>query len=205
MAVNRAGVAQEVVTPYALQQVFAREYQSRIAGQTPDNFDLLGRAGHDLAVQLYGERRHIDLQIFYAQFGILLFVALLVYAAQYGLYARHDLAGGEGLGYVVVCAQFQTQQLVDLFALCGQHYYGRGHVAANLAADGQTVGLGHHYVQHDHVGVQRLGFFDGFLAVVGGYYVIAFLAKIYVERLMNVGIIVGDKHTVARACIFHNV
>ena len=204
MAVHGAGVAEEIVAPDALQQVFTGKDHAGVVGQRPQNFDLLGRAGHELAVELDGEGAHVDVEIFHHQMRSLARVLQFVHAAQHGLDARQHLAGAEGLGDVVVRAQFQAEQLVKLLALGGEHDDGQVGLLADLAADHEAVHLRHHDVQKHDV---RPGFahvVDGLLPVVGGDHLIAFAAKIGVERLVDVDVVVRHQYPVSSPIFFHS-
>jgi len=76
-------------------------------------------------------------------------------AAQHGVDARHQFARIERLGQVVVGAQFQTDDAVDLVALGGQHDDGEIPaflvLRAQAAANRQAVLARHHQVEHDEV------------------------------------------------------
>ena len=81
-------------------------------------------------------------------------------AAQHGLDAGDEFARAEGLGDVVVGAEFETEDAVGFAALCGQENYGdRGEARglANGAADFQTVFAGDHDVENEERGALAFG------------------------------------------------
>ncbi len=98
--------------------------------------------------------------------------------AQHGLQAGDQLPGGEGLGNVVISADFQSLDLVILLALGGEH--DDGDVAGQLVTfqaprQLDAAGARKHPVQQDEIGtrvddggVGLLGVFR-FQAVVSGH------------------------------------
>ncbi|SPF49561.1 hypothetical protein SBA4_4090016 [Candidatus Sulfopaludibacter sp. SbA4] len=84
-----------------------------------------------------------------------------------GLHARDQLARAEGLGHVVVAADFEAQHAVHLVRSRGEKQdrgpaqHGR---LADQPAQLEAVYLGKHDVQQDEV---RLGLFQGFESALG--------------------------------------
>jgi hypothetical protein len=68
-------------------------------------------------------------------------------AAQDRAQARGDLARIARLGYVVVGAQFQAEDAVEVFAQRGEHEHRQGVFAAQLAQQVQSRAAGQHHVQ----------------------------------------------------------
>ena len=72
-------------------------------------------------------------------------------APQRRLHARAELAHRERLGDVVVGAQLEPEDLVDLLGLGGEHDDRDRGAGAQPAAHLEAVHLGQHHVQHDEV------------------------------------------------------
>ena len=118
-------------------------------------------------------------------------------AAQHGMNARQQLARVEGLGQVVVGADFEADDAVNVFAFGRQHDDGRAVVrCAQAPADGQAVFAGHHQVQHDqvygvaqHDAVQRLAVFgqDDFKTL---------LSEIAAQQVADTGVVVKNQDLV---------
>ena len=82
-------------------------------------------------------------------------------AAQHGVDAGQQLARVEGLGQVVVGADLEADDAVDVLALGGEHDDRRAVVGgAQAPADRQAVLAGQHQVEHDQV--------DGLAQSAGG-------------------------------------
>ena len=75
-----------------------------------------------------------------------------------GLHPGNHLAGAEGLGDVVVRAQAQTADLVNVLLLGGYHDNGGIFYFPYLFTDFKTVGAGEHEVQNKQIKflIQRL-------------------------------------------------
>src|SRR6185295_15588660 len=71
--------------------------------------------------------------------------------AQHGADAREQLARAEGFGEVVVGAQFQAGDPVDLLALAGQHDDRQARAAAQRARERKTVFAGQLDVEHHEI------------------------------------------------------
>ena len=79
--------------------------------------------------------------------------------------AGHDLAGGEGLDHIVVAAQLDPQHAVDLVVAAGQEQDRGVALAAQSAADFQSVHARHGDIQHDQVGRMGGGLCQCLLAI----------------------------------------
>ncbi len=78
-------------------------------------------------------------------------------AAQQGAQARRQFADAERLDEIVIGTAIQSQDaVVYLVARC-EHDDRHVRHRAQAAADRETVELGQHHVEHDHVGAQALG------------------------------------------------
>jgi hypothetical protein len=75
-----------------------------------------------------------------------------VRAAKDGLYARKEFADGEGLGDVIVGAEFEAHDFIDLLATRGEHDDGnRRAFGLELLANVQAAHARHHHVENDEV------------------------------------------------------
>ena len=101
--------------------------------------------------------------------------------------------GAEGLDDIVVRAQFQAEDAVDLFALGREHDDGDGTGLANGAANVDAGHARHHQIQHHHVRVQAFHHFQGLLSVVCGLVLIPFRTEVQPQRLMHHRIVVADQ------------
>ena len=72
-------------------------------------------------------------------------------AAQRRLHAAAELAQRERLGDVVVGAELEAEDLVDLLGLRGEHDDRHGAARAQAPAHLEAVEPGHHHVEHDEV------------------------------------------------------
>ena len=88
--------------------------------------------------------------------------------AQVGLDARHQLARGERLGDVVVGAQLQAEDLVELLAARRQHDDRDVALGADALADLEPVEPGQHQVEHHQVDRLAVDHLEGVVAARGG-------------------------------------
>ena len=112
---------------------------------------------------------------------------------QHRLNARHQFAGIEGLGQVVVGADFEPDDAVDVVALGGKH--DDGHVvvaAAQPPADGKPVLSRQHQVEHHQI-VALAGELAIHVVAVGyGAHAEALLGEIAVEQIAQARVVIDD-------------
>ena len=115
--------------------------------------------------------------------------------------AGHEFARVEGLGQIVVGAEFEADDAIDLVALGCQHD-DRGLVlgAAQAPADGKAVLARQHEVEHDEVVelarqrlVHRFGAVDGLGCE-------ALLREVALEELAQAQVVVDDENLVFAGC-----
>ena len=198
MRIDRARFTRKIVPPYAREQLLAREHLAGVGREHVQDLDLLGRADDRLAAQRDGIALEIDGQ---AVVGDDAAVALwlLARAAQHRLDARHDLARAEGLDDVIVRAQLEPDDAVDLLALCGEHQDGELRALADLAAHLDAGHLGHHDVEHAQHDLRR----DGgkrLLAVVCVHGLKPLRLEIDAKRLMDDLVVVRDQDLLCHIC-----
>src|SRR5688572_31589512 len=113
--VDRARLAQEIKAPYQVEQLLAGEHPPLVFGQRVQQVERLGAQSgwstrdRDLAPRgVDGDvAGMLSARLVRARAG-------WAAAAQDGLDARHQLAWVEGLGEVVVGAQLEADDLVDV-------------------------------------------------------------------------------------------
>jgi hypothetical protein len=109
------------------------------------------------------------------------------------VHAGQQFARVEGLAQVVVGADFEADDAVDVLALGGEHD-DRGAVVgrAQAAADRQAVLAGHHQVEHDQV--DRVAQQDAIerLAVLGHDHFEPFLRQVAAQQVADAGVVVDD-------------
>src|SRR5262245_40652516 len=87
-------------------------------------------------------------------------------STQDGVDSRQQLSGVEGLGQVVVGADFQTDDAVDIVAARGQHDDGHLRLRSKPSQDFDAVHLRHHHVQNDEGKVAAERLLESVLAVM---------------------------------------
>ena len=118
-------------------------------------------------------------------------------AAKHRVDARQQFARVEGLGEIVVGADFQADDAVNVLALGGQHDDGRTVIGGpQTAANRQTVFARHHQIEHDQV--NRVAQHDSVqrLAVFGQYDLEAFLGQVTTQQVTNAGVVIKDENLV---------
>ncbi|MNO52234.1 hypothetical protein D3C76_426500 [compost metagenome] len=119
-------------------------------------------------------------------------------AAQHGVDACQQFAGGEGLDQVVVGAHFQADDTVGFIVARGEHQYRGGLVfaRAQLAAEHQAIVAGHHDVQHDQV--HRRGFEEAaHLPAIGhDRGAQAVFLQVVAHQLAYLAVIVNDENVI---------
>src|SRR5262249_13392224 len=141
------------VSPERTEQHLSRKDAARLRSEGPEQLELDVSQLHRLSVELDGPFGGIDPQI--ARFDYLP-VALKAIAgerraAQQRADTAPELTNREGLGDVVVRAQLEAENLVELFTASGQHDDRHVAAGAEAAADLETVDLRQHQVEHDKV------------------------------------------------------
>ena len=113
--------------------------------------------------------------------------------AQHRLDARHQLARAERLGQVVVGADREADDLVDLLGAGGQHQDVGVRELADPPADLQAVDAGQHQVEDDQVRARVAGQREGGRAVAGRQDVVAVAFEVALDELDQVLLVVDDE------------
>ncbi len=117
-------------------------------------------------------------------------------APQHRTDPRQQLAGVEGLGEVVVRADFEANDLVDIFALGGEHDDGQARPLrrrADLAAHVETVHAGQHQVEQDDVGTALSERHEAARPVARGRDVDLVLAEVLRQEGAQAGVVVDEE------------
>ena len=194
--VDRPGLAREVGAPDVLEQAVAGEDDARIAGEGGEEVEL-ARAQVELALADGGlPPTRVDPQR----------------AHLHGpAAARHDVGPPqdrldpgderprvERLGHVVVGAELEADDRVDVVVAGGEHEDRRVAAPPELAADLEAVDLGEHQVEDDEVGlvagVQR----ESLLAVRGADDRVALLLQVQAKEVDDVALVVDDEDRLHR-------
>ena len=131
-------------------------------------------------------------------------LALALGAAEDGLDAGDQLARVEGLRHVVIGADLEADDAVDVVAAGGEDDDGDVAGLAELLADGEAVHLGHHDVEDDEVRADGLGLLERLLAVVGGFDAEALVVQVEAGKLNDVLLVIdnedGSRHAYQPSC-----
>ena len=194
MHVHRAQVAQIVVLPDGFQKVFAAENLAAVADEQLKQIEFLRREvdllladGHRAVVQ-------VDAHVAHRQNRLSAFLLHHRGAAEDGLDAALDLEDVERLGHIIVRAVFETQNLVHVLALGGEHDDRHRGFFADALAHLNAVYLGQHDVQKHKIIAPGEKFVQRFLAVHCGIRFIIILFKGIFESLHDQRFVVYDQY-----------
>src|SRR5918994_93375 len=152
MDVDRPRIAVGGVSPDALEQHRTAEYPPWRARKRRQDLELDVRKPHGLAAHLDEPLLEVDPQLTRLDRLLeLLFGVSERGAPQHRLDAAAELAHRERLRDVVVGAELEAEDLVDLLGLGREHDDRHRAARADLAAHVEAVHLGHHHVEHDEV------------------------------------------------------
>src|SRR5690348_3543450 len=155
--VHRLAVARELMTPHVLEQRVARVHATGVGEQVGQEVELPLRqldvavVHHDPARGAVDRERAEDVPLGHR----LRLVCIRRSTAHHRVDAGQHLAHGKGLGDVVVCAELEADDLVDLRVLGGDH---DDRHAARLAKGPAEVEAAHawkHQVEQDQVRPRR--------------------------------------------------
>jgi len=120
--------------------------------------------------------------------------------AQQRFHACHQFQHREGLGQVIVCAQFQAENAVHFTgARTGDDDRRVARHRTGALADLQAVHTGQHQVQHQRA--PRLRLQQGQALVAGGGMgdLIAFIAQVHAQQVGDVDIVFDDQDALGTA------
>ncbi len=176
MHIQCLGVAHVVGAPDPVDELPAGEHAPGIAQQHFQQFKLLQRKGHGLAVNGHNVPLHIhpDRAGMHRRGDQFLGFAL---PAQHGADARDELAGGIRLRDVVVGAELKPDHLVNFRILRRQHDDGHGGALAQVLAHLGAAHARQLQVQQHQVGAAAFKHNQGVQPVVRDLHLISLPAQ----------------------------
>jgi len=123
--------------------------------------------------------------------------------AQRRLHPRAELSHGERLGDVVVGAELEADDLVDLLRLGGEHDDRDRAARPQPATDLEAVHPGHHHVEHDEVEPLLAEAGERLTAVRGTHDLVAVLLQRVAQQRLDGLLVVGQQD--AQGAIGHGV
>ena len=139
----------------------------RILRQEGEQVELLRRELRLFPVDPHAPRGLVDLDA--ADFDDVVLVDICadeaIISGQMRLHPRHQLTRRERLRDVIVCAQSQTANLVDVILLGRDHQDGGVEPLADLAADVEAVHSRQHQVEDEEIVVAVEGLVEAFVTV----------------------------------------
>ena len=194
-----AGVAGEGVAPDVFEELFGGVDAFAVAHEEFEEVEFPGLEANGLVAQGdlaggagEGEFAGLDGVAGWGV-GVADFFLEQLTAAQHGLDAGDEFAHGEGLGHVVVSADFEADDAVDFVVAGGEHQDGDGAAAADLAADVEAVHAGEHEVEHQEVGLVGEGEFEAAFAVGGGFDLVALAAEVVGDGAGEAFLVLDDQ------------
>ncbi len=146
MGIDGAGVAEVIVVPDAVKNLFPGEGDALIFHKVGQKLKLFETKLDGLAVN--GDRMGslVDDDAFVFQ---ALIVIALAGAAKDRFHSGHQGLRGKRLGHIFIYPQVKALQLIPLIGLGGEHDDGHLGISAHLFADLPSVHFRHHNVQND--------------------------------------------------------
>ncbi len=169
-----------------------------MAHECRQQVEFLGAQRHGLAGNVNLAPRRVEADVAHLEHAVRVDRALG--APQHRFDAGDELARVERLGHVVVGAQFEADDLVDVVVARGEHDHGDARALAQLAADGESVHLRHHDVEYDEVRVGRARLLQRLLAVERLNHIEALVAEVEASELDDVSLVVDYKD-----CVRHSL
>ena len=116
-------------------------------------------------------------------------------SAQHGAHPAYQLLRAERLGDVIVGAQLQAEDAVDLLAACGQHDDRRVRGGAQPAGDLQPVDFGQHEVKHHQVEALARQQVQRCLTILRGRHLKAGSLQIEADDLSDAGLVIDHQNS----------
>ena len=155
MDIYGAGVANVLVSPNLIQQLFSGKYVIGRGSQKIQELQFLWRHIHIFTHVHHGIIGEVDGKVgIFHTLIIRIFGSCIhrLVAAQYRLGASYKLLGVEGLFNIIISAQLQSQYLVENFTLGGEHDNGNGIFCPYLTAYLITIHSRKHNIQQYQIG-----------------------------------------------------
>jgi len=147
--VDRPSLAGVVVAPDPLQELVAGEYEAVVVEELPEEVELLRGKLDVLPVRSHLATARVDEQLAVADLRRLGLPPLRSRAAQDRLDAGDELTRVERLRQVVVGADLEADDLVDVLVSGGQHQDRNVRALADAPADLDPVDVREHQIEHD--------------------------------------------------------
>ena len=191
MDVDGPRVAVEVLAPDKAEQALSVQDQALVAHEGSEEVELLGAQRDRFLGDRHLASQRVEADVADLEDGLGSDGALA--APEDGLDAGDQLSRVEGLRDVVVGADLEADDLVDVVVAGGEDDDGNVGCLAQLFADGEAVHLRHHYVEDDQVGVDGARLLQRLFAVVRLFHPEALVAEIEPGKLNNVFLVVDNK------------
>src|SRR4051795_7058626 len=151
--VHRSRVTCERVAPDALEQLVAGQHEPAVVEQLPEEVELLRRELDLLAGDEHLPPPDVDLEVPVPDLLRLHLSPLRDASPQDRLDAGDELTRVEGLRQIVVGADLEPDDLVDVLVTRGQHQDRDVGALADPPADLEPVHVRQHQVEHDQAGL----------------------------------------------------
>ena len=189
----RARIAIPFVVPDAFEELFTRKHRARVPREELEEVEFARREVYLAAANLHRARPRVDHDVAADDAATGVRRGVVIAAAKHCLHARHEFAGAEGLGEVVIGAHLEARDAVHLVAPRGEHDDGCARLFADAAADFHAPKLRQHQVQDDEVRPRLRVRLERRLAVARREHGVAFTLEVALNHLDNDGFIFHDK------------
>src|SRR5262249_30822274 len=190
--VNRARCRIVRVTPDFIEQVVTAQDLSWMAEEVFEQLKLHPGALHQLAVSADLAGAQIDLDV--AAGGALLLAWQHLRAPEHCLDSRHQFANGKRFGHIVVGAELQANDFVDLLPSRRQHDDGHGGpFDLELLADVEAAEVRHHHIEQNQVWRIRKRAAQSGNAVRSGDDLVTFVFEVVAQPRDHVGLIFDNQ------------
>ncbi len=191
MDVDGPRVAEPVVAPHAVEDLLTRERESRSLGEELQQIEFLARERHRRLADAHlaaadVDRDRTDLQDLGRG-------RRAVGAPQHGLHPGDQLGGRKRFRDVVVRAELEAEDPVDLGVTGGQEDDRDRRGLAQPPAHLEAVDVGKADVEHDEPGPVRADRGDDVLAGGGLHHPETVAAEVELDQVGNVGLVVDDE------------
>ena len=194
--VDGARLTGEVGSPDVLQERVARVHDARVAGQRGEKVELARAKIETPLPDVRLAPARVDAQV--ADLDRAGAAGRRVGPAKDGADAGDQLARVERLGDVVVGAQLEPDDRVDVLGARGQHDDRRLAATADLAAHLPAVQLGEHQVEDDERWVVPLVEDERLATFARGQHLEALLLEVEADEIDDVALVVDDQDRLHR-------
>lgn len=196
MHIDRARLAVEIEAPGFLQDLFAAEDESAVFGEGKEKVKFLGAQAYSRGREAHFPSGGVDQQVADVdRFGR---IRSLSFAAPQDRFdACNEFARVEWLGQVIIRAEFEAQDLVNIFIAGGEHQNGcRILRSAQAPADFKAIQFWEHEVQHDQRGMLTRNRVERGFSIVDGLDTKSFAFEVQARQLDNGWFVIDEKDEV---------